>query len=494
MPPTRPATLLLVCATHVLLPLPASATNAGAAHLQQQQGATGMHVMWAQAESMGAVCLDGSPGSFYYEAGASTSREWVLYFEGGGWCYTEEDCLERSNTALGTTVFSVDTSVWGVLSPNCILNPDFCTAHKVYLTSCDGTSFTGDREHPVEYGGKKLYFRGARIRAAVLETLVESFGLGDAERVLITGFSAGGTAVLLHTSQTAAYLKAHAPGLQDVRAAPMAGMFLDVPETTSGQHAWRQLMQYLYHMANMSAGLDARCFAERGMECMFPLVAYEYSTVPVFVMNSAVDSYMVVVLTENPVPSGFPNSLDIPLWGVADFQKSLKCSDNACTDSSNPTYAFYAQRFLAQVSGAAAYNKEGNGAMIFSCVNHGLPFATVLWGSVGANNVSIREALGEWWGGGERNYTVNIELGASSCPPAPESSATSDAMWYVAGAAAGLCAVLLVVATILCCRLRGSSPQVQDCSSGSHTVDHSPTASAVSEETLLLCGSRKSHL
>ena len=52
----------------------------------------------------GAVCLDGSPGGFYFSAATSAANvnDWQIYFQGGGWCYDEKDCWHRSNSHLGT--------------------------------------------------------------------------------------------------------------------------------------------------------------------------------------------------------------------------------------------------------------------------------------------------------------------------------------------------------------------------------------------------------
>ena len=54
------------------------------------------------AEKNGAVSLDGSPGAYYFYKGEET-RKWYLHQQGGGWCSSNEDCLARSRTALGSS-------------------------------------------------------------------------------------------------------------------------------------------------------------------------------------------------------------------------------------------------------------------------------------------------------------------------------------------------------------------------------------------------------
>jgi len=48
--------------------------------------------MDAKASSMGAVCLDGTPGAFYISPAPvehQKRREWMIHLQGGGWCYDE---------------------------------------------------------------------------------------------------------------------------------------------------------------------------------------------------------------------------------------------------------------------------------------------------------------------------------------------------------------------------------------------------------------------
>ena len=48
-----------------------------------------------------ASCLDGGPGAFYVRPGNPT--KFRIFFQGGGWCVSDEDCFARSKTDLGST-------------------------------------------------------------------------------------------------------------------------------------------------------------------------------------------------------------------------------------------------------------------------------------------------------------------------------------------------------------------------------------------------------
>ena len=56
-----------------------------------------------------ASCLDGGPGAFYVRSG--DPKRIRVFFQGGGWCTSDEDCFARSKTDLGSTKNLPATSV-----------------------------------------------------------------------------------------------------------------------------------------------------------------------------------------------------------------------------------------------------------------------------------------------------------------------------------------------------------------------------------------------
>ena len=48
------------------------------------------------ARSHGAVCLDGSPGAFYFRPATDPAHknDWILHFKGAGWCYDKASCTD----------------------------------------------------------------------------------------------------------------------------------------------------------------------------------------------------------------------------------------------------------------------------------------------------------------------------------------------------------------------------------------------------------------
>ena len=64
-------------------------------------------VKMTEAVAKGAVCLDGSPGAFYIRSPLRPDprgkNAWVVFMEGGGWCFTDSNCYSRSLGDLGSS-------------------------------------------------------------------------------------------------------------------------------------------------------------------------------------------------------------------------------------------------------------------------------------------------------------------------------------------------------------------------------------------------------
>ncbi|KAK1289973.1 hypothetical protein QJS10_CPB18g01574 [Acorus calamus] len=78
------------------------------------------------AASTGAVCLDGSPPAYNLHKGSgSGAKNWLLDFEGGGWCNDVSTCRERANSYRGSTKHMTKSKVFsGILADDPSLNPE----------------------------------------------------------------------------------------------------------------------------------------------------------------------------------------------------------------------------------------------------------------------------------------------------------------------------------------------------------------------------------
>ncbi len=66
-----------------------------------------------------AVCNDASPAVLYHAAGDPLN--WLVYLQGGGWCYDEQTCAERFTSSpqlMSSTSYSATISLGGIFSTN----------------------------------------------------------------------------------------------------------------------------------------------------------------------------------------------------------------------------------------------------------------------------------------------------------------------------------------------------------------------------------------
>lgn len=245
------------------------------------------------AEKKGAVCLDGStPGYFYRRGAGNGEKKWIIYLQGGAWCDTEEDCFERSKSNLGSSLkFTYLKNAEGVLSRDEAKNPDFYNWNAVYVPYCDGASYTGNRSHPVVVQGRMLYFRGKRILSALLDDLL-AHGLSHSEKVVFSGTSAGGLAVLLNTD----YVRSRIPDKVNVYSLADAGVFLDVNDM-KGKSPFADSMKAVYELHNSSESINPKCKSHQGKngawKCLFPYYFGKYIQSPLFIINPLHDSWQL---------------------------------------------------------------------------------------------------------------------------------------------------------------------------------------------------------
>lgn len=83
----------------------------------------------------------------------------------------------------------------------------FASWTKVIVNYCDGSIHQGYVEEPIQYKDTHLYFRGAANVRSHLEWLAKEYGLRDAERVMLTGVSAGGMATFLWSDYVRGMMK-----------------------------------------------------------------------------------------------------------------------------------------------------------------------------------------------------------------------------------------------------------------------------------------------
>ncbi|CAI5503588.1 unnamed protein product [Closterium sp. Naga37s-1] len=201
------------------------------------------------SNAYGAKCLDGrsflvrlptflppSPPAYYFRAGAGAGRrKWHVHLPTGGWCFSARECLNRTNSPLGSSRFWARRlpavvenggkvpnatiaypQLGGLLSRSRRANPVFHAWNLVWVVYCDGGAYSSTRGRADLGGGASVYMNGRGILDALIYDLRMKRGMGAASHVLFSGSSAGGHAIIMHCDRlAAAFPRAQATCLSD---------------------------------------------------------------------------------------------------------------------------------------------------------------------------------------------------------------------------------------------------------------------------------------
>ena len=361
-------------------------------------------------------CLDGSPPVIYTRPATNESdrHKWVLYFHGGGWCFSAAQCLERSKGSLGSTkgIGRTYDRPSGVMSPDPRVNPTFATWNHAILWYCDGGSSAGARSSPLIEQGQQLWFQGLQILHDQLGALLTTHGMASATDVLVTGSSAGGLSAFLHADRIRSLLP---PTLSNYGVAPVSGFFLNHANAT-GYPAFATQMRQMVTFMNMTAGLNSACVAAHSAteswRCVFANESFAHTDSRLMVLNSVFDMYQLPAIwrgsaSNGGMPSPWPSNSC--LRGVGEhYPGEVGCQGTfipQCPTAELAGIQSYGDDFMRDLSRLPQFTRQGNGAFLHTCVCHCGLDATcghsffdefALNGSDG-ESVSGQEAVTRWW-------------------------------------------------------------------------------------------------
>ncbi|XP_074379197.1 pectin acetylesterase 5-like [Apium graveolens] len=335
----------------------------------------------ANAQKTGAFCLDGSLPGYHFQKGfGSSSRNWLLHIEGGGWCNTIASCSYRTTTALGSSKYmDHEVKFSGILSSDRYENPDFFSWNKVKIRYCDGASFAGSPETEIN-NGTKLFFRGQLIWEAVKDELL-SLGLSNARQALLSGCSAGGLATLIHCDDFRDVLPKNAK----VKCLSDAGFFLNEKDV-AGNHTIQSYYHEVVQLQGVSKSLNKDCVAKNDpSKCLFPQEFTSSIKTPIFLVNPSYDFWQIQNILV-PVSSDFQGD-----W--------FKCRRNIhnCSPSQIAILQGFRNSLLKALNDFLQIN---GGVFINSCFIHCQTWMAETWhgpASPKINNKTIAESVGEWY-------------------------------------------------------------------------------------------------
>lgn len=190
----------------------------------------------------------------------------------------------------------------GFLSGVAEENPMMFDWNRVLIRNCDGTLFLSSLEMPLQSGDTSLFFRGRDNVFAVLRELLTNHGLAKATEIVVSGCSAGAVASVLLVDEVQRYLQKRTRTPVFVTALADSGVFADW-RSVAGPGAMQKMtpsilsfpqMKWIFENTNSSGSAPSGCLeAALGWRCLLVDKALKYVKTPVFLLQSAIDSWQI---------------------------------------------------------------------------------------------------------------------------------------------------------------------------------------------------------
>ncbi|XP_059393924.1 inactive palmitoleoyl-protein carboxylesterase notum1b isoform X2 [Carassius carassius] len=171
------------------------------------------------------TCNDGSPAGYYIKESRG-SRRWLMFLEGGWYCFSKHTCDSRYETMrrlMSSSKWPSTRTGTGILSSQPEENPHWWNANTVFVPYCSSDVWSGSTAKTDQ---NEYAFMGSQIIEEVIKELVTK-GLDGAKVLLLAGSSAGGTGVLLNVDRVSELLEDLGLGSVQVRGLADSGWFLD---------------------------------------------------------------------------------------------------------------------------------------------------------------------------------------------------------------------------------------------------------------------------
>ncbi|TRZ00440.1 hypothetical protein DNTS_013418 [Danionella cerebrum] len=176
-------------------------------------------------DNSSVTCNDGTPAGYYLKE-SKGSKRWLIFLEGGWYCFNKETCDSRYETLrrfMSSSKWPQTKTGTGILSSLPEENPHWWNANMVFIPYCSSDVWSGATAKTLQ---NDYAFMGSLIIQEVLEELLPQ-GLDKAKVLLLAGSSAGGTGVLLNVDRVSELLESRGHTSVQVRGLADSGWFLD---------------------------------------------------------------------------------------------------------------------------------------------------------------------------------------------------------------------------------------------------------------------------
>lgn len=214
-------------------------------------------------------------------------NKWIVFFQGGGWCSSPTNCLDRAGSDLGSSKKWPATYTDTYEGSAVFDAPGFEDFHVVYAMYCDGGSWSGNTTQQVN--GQTVFYKGRPLLDALIDTVLK-MGLSSAEELLFSGCSAGGLTTYIHAD----YMRSRVPVSVKMVALADAMFSLDYNDI-HGNPTFPSRMQWGYTAWNTSLSNNDDCIShygvDKGWSCMFGANVAPFVKTPLFILNSHYDTW-----------------------------------------------------------------------------------------------------------------------------------------------------------------------------------------------------------
>jgi hypothetical protein len=325
-----------------------------------------------------AVCNDGSPSGFYIKTSPSMSNLWIIFQQGGDWCYDEASCKLRTGDLTSSRNWTSKLSKKGMMESSI---PQFAKANLVYATYCSSDGWIGNSSVTDLGFGFEFQMRGAEIVNALFRTLVEQFDLGASPKteVIYAGCSAGGRGVLFNAPRVNKLLSELTKNKINYFGAFIdSGFWVDMlPMHADKSVSFAEQTKRFYAIANTKGNLNPLCEQElrlkEGWKCLFA----EYSIKYLDAMN-------------------IPNFLNIFQYDAFQLYRNLNLAPGTLPETE--AELAYAELLRGKIDEKVDAIAQGNNFFSFlpACFMH-CNTETPGWKSLKTEGRSLEQAVFDWF-------------------------------------------------------------------------------------------------
>lgn len=252
-----------------------------------------------------AKCLDGTPYGVYYHPGYGEGKnKIVISFWGMNWCHKRNrndmlsSCASRTNDYYGSSKYfaSEYKYEYDFLGGEEAKNKYFYNWNRFDFPYCDGTGIQGQLNEPVDYNGKKLFFRGHANMLAAIKFMFEKIKIEDVDIIVVSGCSSGGFTAFQWTQYISDFVKEKNKNAV-VMGIPQGGYFIDYKNIKTNDHDFLLKLKQMYSLVNNEVpAVNKECVKDHPDDphlCLLPEKLLKYIRAPFLILQAAYDSWHI---------------------------------------------------------------------------------------------------------------------------------------------------------------------------------------------------------